>query len=75
MQWNPVIFDHEQGAIITALPDDGESTLVTDGNMVWIDTWFTDIAETEGHLIYSLDIGDIEAVTAWMPLPEPYKGV
>lgn len=74
MQWNPVFFDHEQGRIITTLPDDSESTLVTDGSSVWIDTWLTDTSENEGELIYYLDIGEIESITAWMPLPEPYKG-
>ncbi len=74
MDWIPVIIDHEQGRIITTLPDDGRETLVTDGTDVWIDTWCADISDNDGELLYYLDNGDIESITAWMPLPEPYKG-
>lgn len=49
------------------MPDDGQEILVTNGEYVWFDTCF----EEDG---YSLDSGfDWIDITAWMPLPEPYR--
>lgn len=50
------------------LPENGQDILVTNGCHVWSDTFFDD------NGLY-LDSGNdlIEGVTAWMPLPEPYK--
>lgn len=50
------------------LPENGQDILVTNGCHVWSDTFFDD----DG--LY-LDSGNVltEDVTAWMPLPEPYK--
>lgn len=50
------------------LPNNGQDILVTDGRYVWSDTFFDD------NGLY-LDSGNdlVEDVTAWMPLPKPYK--
>ena len=50
------------------LPENGQDILVTNGCHVWSDAFFDD------NGLY-LDSGNdlVEDVTAWMPLPEPYK--
>lgn len=50
------------------IPENGQDILVTNGCHVWSDTFFDD------DDLY-LDSGNdlVEDVTAWMPLPEPYK--
>lgn len=50
------------------MPDDEQEILVTDGKSTWQDTSFIDC---EG---YYLDSNyDWIEITAWRPLPEPYK--
>ena len=50
------------------MPDDGQEILVTNGESTWQDTSFIDC---DG---YYLDSGyDWIEITAWQPLPEPYK--
>lgn len=50
------------------MPDDGQEILVTNGETTWQDTSFIDC---DG---YYLDSNyDWIDVTAWRPLPEPYK--
>lgn len=60
--------DTEDGFLHRQIPNVGEKILVTDGKRVWEDTW---IEYDNG---YALDSNyDLAEVTAWMPLPEPYK--
>jgi hypothetical protein len=50
------------------MPDDGQEILVTNGETTWQDTSFIDC---DG---YYLDSNyDWIKITAWRPLPEPYK--
>ena len=50
------------------MPDDGQEILVTNGETTWQDTCFIDC---DG---YYLDSNyDWIEITAWQPLPEPYK--
>ena len=50
------------------MPDDGQEILVTNGETTWQDMCFID---SNG---YYLDGGyDWIDITAWMPLPKPYK--
>lgn len=50
------------------MPDDGQEILVTNGETTWQDTSFIDC---DG---YYLDSNyDWIDITAWQPLPEPYK--
>lgn len=50
------------------MPDDGQEILVTNGETTWQDTSFIDCDE------YYLDSNyDWIDITAWRPLPEPYK--
>lgn len=61
--------DTEDGFLNGQIPNVGEKILVTDGKRVWEDTW---IEYDDG---YALDSNyELDEVTAWMPLPEPYKG-
>lgn len=58
----------EDGFLHRQIPNVGEKILVTDGKRVWEDTW---IEYDDG---YALDSNyDLDKVTAWMPLPKPYK--
>lgn len=60
--------DTEDGFLNGQIPNVGEKILVTDGKRVWEDTW---IEYDDG---YALDSNyDLDEVTAWMPLPKPYK--
>lgn len=55
--------------MVENLPDYGEEVLVTDGKNVWIDSF------DEDDCVYlSGTDTEIDGVTAWMPLPNPYKG-
>lgn len=80
-EWNELVFrnltpeEKEEYAnsdwsyTIENLPDYGEEVLVTDGKNVWIDSF------DEDDCVYlSGTDGEIDGVTAWMPLPNPYKG-
>lgn len=58
----------EDGFLNGQIPNVGEKILVTDGKRVWEDTW---VEYDDG---YALDSNyDLDEVTAWMPLPKPYK--
>lgn len=51
------------------MPDDGQEILITDGKTTWQDTSFIDC---DGY--YYLDSNyDWIDITAWRPLPDPYK--
>ncbi|MGF6376861.1 hypothetical protein M2140_001939 [Clostridiales Family XIII bacterium PM5-7] len=63
MEWIPFKWSD-----LERLPEEDQEILVTDGYYVWKDEW---ICNREGCC---LGYGDIETITAWMPLPEPYKG-
>lgn len=66
-EWIPFTFD-EEDVLNCELPNVGEKILVTDGRRVWKDTW---MKYDDG---YALDSDyDLDVVTAWMPLPKPYK--
>lgn len=65
-EWIP--FEMEEGFLYCQIPDVDEEILVTDGKHVWQDTW---IEYGDG---YALDSNyELDEVTAWMPLPKPYK--
>lgn len=65
-EWIP--FEMEEGFLYCQIPDVDEEILVTDGKHVWQDTW---IEYDDG---YALDSNyELDEVTAWMPLPKPYK--
>lgn len=65
-EWIP--FEMEDGFLQCQIPDVDEEILVTDGKHVWEDTW---IEYDDG---YALDSNyELDEVTAWMPLPKPYK--
>lgn len=49
------------------MPEDGQKILVTDGKYVWKDVHVDD----DGLHLDSME--DWQNITAWMPLPEPYK--
>ena len=58
----------EDGFLHRQIPNVGEKILVTDGKRVWEDTW---IEYDDG---YALDSNyELDEVTAWIPLPKPYK--
>ena len=58
----------ECGRSCCKMPDDGQEILVTNGETTWQDTCFID---SNG---YYLDGGyDWIDITAWRPLPKPYK--
>ena len=65
-EWIP--FEMEDGFLYCQIPDDDEDILVTDGKVVWHDTWI------ECDKGYVLDSGyELYKCLAWMPLPKPYK--
>lgn len=55
--------------MVENLPEYGEEVLVTDGASVWIDSF-----DVDGCIYLSITDSEIDGVTAWMPLPEPYTG-
>lgn len=71
MNWQP----------IETAPKDGRNILVSDGRLVSIGGWLTDIdhgAEWEGQIgmagWWAFDLGpNNDRPTHWMPLPEPPK--
>lgn len=80
-EWNELVFrnltpeEKEEYAnfdwsyMVENLPDYREEVLVTDGKNVWIDSF------DEDDCVYlSGTDTEIDGVTAWMPLPNPYKG-
>lgn len=81
-EWNELIFKeltpddeehtkHKWMYIVMNLPEYNEDVLVTDGSDVWIDA-FDEAISGEVYLFGTG--GNIDEVTAWMPLPEPYTG-
>ena len=56
--------------IVDNLPEYNEEVLVTDGENIWGDSFDED---ANGVYLSGTD-DDMDAVTAWMPLPEPYAG-
>lgn len=55
---------------IENLPEYNEDVIVTDGIDVWIDAFDEAIS---GEVYLSGTGGNVDEVTAWMPLPNPYK--
>lgn len=51
------------------MPDDGQEILVTNGETTWQDTSFIDC---DGYYYLDNNYDWIE-ITAWRPLPDPYK--
>lgn len=80
-EWNELIFrnltpeEEEKYAnfdwsyIVENLPEYGEEVLVTDGKSVWIDSF-----DEDDYIYLSGTDNEIDGVTAWMPLPNPYTG-
>ena len=48
------------------LPEDGGTVLCTDGHSIYLVEY-----EADSDAAF----GDIDGITAWMPLPEPYRAV
>jgi hypothetical protein len=80
-EWNELVFrnltpeeekeyaNFDWSYMVENLPEYGEEVLVTDGKSVWVDSF------DEDDYVYLSDTdGEIDGVTAWMPLPAPYKG-
>ena len=78
-EWNEITFrkptpEEEKCAVrdwsymVENLPEYGEEVLITDGENIWIDKFDEDISGE----VYLSDT--VDEVTAWMPLPNPYKG-
>ena len=81
-EWNEIKFrkptldernyfdSHDDTRIVENLPEYEEYVLVTDGIHIWVD-YFDEDADG----VYLSGTGDdVNSVTAWMPLPNPYKG-
>lgn len=83
-EWNKLTFrplteeekenysDQEWTYMIDGLPDLGEEVLVTDGRRVWIDSFHIDF-HTDGFVYLSRTDNEVEAVKAWMELPNIYE--
>ena len=65
-KWIPFTFN-ENCILNCELPNIGEVILISDGNIVWEDTWFE---SSRGCELYS---GINFAGLAWMHLPKPYR--
>ena len=64
-------FDSRDDAhIVENLPGYDEDVLVTNGIWIWVDSFDED---ADGIYLSGTD-SEIDGVTAWMPLPTPYKG-
>ena len=61
---------HKWMYIIENLPEYSEEVFVTDGVNVRIDSFDEAIS---GEVYLSGTGGNVDEVTAWMPLPNPYK--
>ena len=78
-EWNELVFrdltSEEEGDgygwsyMVDNLPEYGEEVLVTDGEGVWMDCF-----DFDGRPYLSNTGMEIDDITAWMPLPNPYKG-
>ena len=61
---------HDDTCIVDNLPEYNEEVLVTDGESMWVDSF-----DCDDDGVYLSGTGqDMVGVTAWMPLPAPYKG-
>lgn len=61
----------DEAVIYSNLPDDGQECIVcTKWGNVFIDTFQND----PDYGCYFEDHGDMDGITAWMPLPKPWKG-
>ena len=80
-EWKEIIFKeltpedeeyikHNWMHIIENLPEYNEDVIVTDGIDVWIDAFDEAIS---GEVYLCGTGGNIDEVTAWMPLPIPYR--
>ena len=71
LEWSERIgydIEYDDAFIYTNLPDDGEEVLICYScGSVTIDTFRDD----DG--CYFEDVGDMDGIVAWMPLPKPYK--
>jgi hypothetical protein len=82
-EWNELVFrnltpeekeeysNFDWSYMIENLPEYNEDVLVTDGSDVWVDAFDEDIS---GEIYLSATCCNVDEVTAWMPLPTPYKG-
>ena len=61
---------HKWMYIVENFPEYNEEVIVTDGVNVWIDAFDEAIS---GEVYLSGTGGNVDEVTAWMPLPNPYK--
>lgn len=80
-EWNELVFrnltpeekkeyaNSDCSYVVENLPDYGEEVLVTNGKNVWVDSF-----DEDDYVYLSGTDGEIDGVTAWMPLPNPYKG-
>ena len=80
-EWNELIFrnltpeeekeyaNFDWSYMVENLPDYGEEVLVTDGKNVWVDSF-----DEDDYVYLSGTDSEIDGVTAWMPLPTPYRG-
>ena len=78
-EWNELIFrnltpeeekeyaNFDWSYIVENLPEYGEEVLVTDGKNMWVDSF-----DEDDYVYLSGTDGEIDSVTAWMPLPNPY---
>lgn len=66
-EWNELVF---RNLTIENLPEYNEDVLVTNGICIWVDSFDED---ADGVYLSGTD-SEIDGVTAWMPLPNPYKG-
>ena len=63
--------EDDEAAIYTSLPEDGQECIVcTKWGNVFIDTFRND----PDYGCYFEEHGDMDGITAWMPLPKPWKG-
>lgn len=71
MEWNRITIDEETGNLEN-LPEEGEYIFNFKGGTVMVDELgWTD--SENGYGVYLASGYDPADLTAWMPLPEPYK--
>ena len=64
-EWTPIRFD-DDGEPIGPLPEDGQDCLVSFGSTVMTDRFWSD------EIGCGFEFLDMNDVSAWMPLPDPY---